>query len=50
LLTAALGKGRLSLPVATARPLADAAAALRDAVAGQAAGATVLTLDVDSGP
>jgi NADPH:quinone reductase-like Zn-dependent oxidoreductase len=39
-----LGHGRLSLHVAATRPLAEAAAALQDAVAGRASGASVLTL------
>jgi NADPH:quinone reductase-like Zn-dependent oxidoreductase len=44
-LTAALAEGLLSLAVATTLPLADAATALRGAIAGRAAGATVLTLN-----
>jgi len=39
-----LAQGRLSLHLAATRPLAQAAAALQDAVAGRAAGAIVLTL------
>src|SRR5215211_786283 len=39
-----LAHGRLSLHVAATRPLAEAAAALQDAVAGRASGASVLTL------
>jgi NADPH:quinone reductase-like Zn-dependent oxidoreductase len=39
-----LSQGRLSLHVAAARPLAQAATALQDAVAGRAAGAIVLML------
>jgi NADPH:quinone reductase-like Zn-dependent oxidoreductase len=42
---AALAAGRLVLPIATTRPLAEAAAALESAVAGRSAGATALTLD-----
>jgi hypothetical protein len=43
-LVAALAQGRLSLHVAAARPLAQAATALQDAVAGHALGASVLML------
>ena len=43
-LVAALAEGLLSLPVATTRPLAEAAAALQDTVDGRASGATVLML------
>jgi NADPH:quinone reductase-like Zn-dependent oxidoreductase len=39
-----LAHGRLSLHVAATRPLAQAASALRDAVAGRASGASVLIL------
>jgi NADPH:quinone reductase-like Zn-dependent oxidoreductase len=39
-----LAHGRLSLHVAATRPLAQAATALQDAVAGRASGASVLTL------
>jgi NADPH:quinone reductase-like Zn-dependent oxidoreductase len=39
-----LAHGRLSLHVAATRPLAQAATALQDAVAGRVAGASVLTL------
>src|SRR5215216_3416686 len=39
-----LGHGRLSLHVAATRPLAQAATALQDAVAGRVAGASVLML------
>jgi NADPH:quinone reductase-like Zn-dependent oxidoreductase len=39
-----LAHGRLSLHVAATRPLAQAATALQDAVAGRARGASVLTL------
>ena len=42
-LAAELANGSLSLHVAATRPLAEAAAALEDVVAGGAAGATVLT-------
>jgi NADPH:quinone reductase-like Zn-dependent oxidoreductase len=42
-LAAELANGSLSLHVAATRPLAEAAAALEDVVAGRAAGATVLT-------
>jgi NADPH:quinone reductase-like Zn-dependent oxidoreductase len=42
-LAAALGEGLLSLRVAATLPLAEAAAALEDVVAGRAAGAEVLT-------
>jgi NADPH:quinone reductase-like Zn-dependent oxidoreductase len=44
-LTAALAKGLLSLRVAATLPLAEAAAALEDVVAGRAPGAKVLTLE-----
>jgi NADPH:quinone reductase-like Zn-dependent oxidoreductase len=44
-LVAALADGVLSLHVAATLPLAEAAAALEDVVAGRAAGATVLTLE-----
>ena len=37
-----LAQGRLSVPVAATRPLAQAATALQDAVAGRASGASVL--------
>ena len=43
-LVAALADGRLSLHVAARRPLAQAATALQDAVAGRASGASVLML------
>ena len=39
-----LAQGRLSLHLAATRPLAQAATALQDAVAGRASGASVLTL------
>jgi len=39
-----LAQGRLSLHVAATRPLAQAATALQDAVAGRASGASVLML------
>ena len=39
-----LAQGLLSLHVAATRPLAQAATALQDAVAGRASGASVLTL------
>jgi NADPH:quinone reductase-like Zn-dependent oxidoreductase len=42
-LAAELANGSLSLHVAATRPLAEAAAALEDVLAGRAAGATVLT-------
>jgi NADPH:quinone reductase-like Zn-dependent oxidoreductase len=44
-LVAALADETLSLHVAATRPLAEAAAALQDAVTGRSKGATVLTLD-----
>jgi NADPH:quinone reductase-like Zn-dependent oxidoreductase len=44
-LAAALGEGLLSLHVAATLPLAEAATALKGAVAGRVAGATVLTLE-----
>jgi NADPH:quinone reductase-like Zn-dependent oxidoreductase len=44
-LVAALANGQLSLGVAATRPLAEAATALQDAVAGRVAGASVLTLE-----
>jgi NADPH:quinone reductase-like Zn-dependent oxidoreductase len=44
-LASALAEGLLSLQVGVNLPLAEAAAALEGAVAGRAAGATVLTLD-----
>jgi NADPH:quinone reductase-like Zn-dependent oxidoreductase len=47
-LTEALSEGVLSLPIATTLPLVEAATALRGAIAGRAAGATVLTLDAIS--
>jgi hypothetical protein len=40
-----LAQGLLSLRVAATRPLAEAAAALQDAVAGRVAGASVLMLE-----
>jgi NADPH:quinone reductase-like Zn-dependent oxidoreductase len=40
-----LAQGQLSLPVAATLPLGEAATALTSAVAGRAAGATVLTLE-----
>jgi NADPH:quinone reductase-like Zn-dependent oxidoreductase len=43
-LVEALAQGRLSLHVAAARPLAQAATALEDAVAGRTSGASVLML------
>jgi NADPH:quinone reductase-like Zn-dependent oxidoreductase len=43
-LVATLAQGRLSVPVAATRPLAEAATALRDAVAARARGASVLML------
>ena len=49
-LAEALEDGRLSLEVGPRFALADAATALRRAVAGRASGATVLTFDQDSGP
>ena len=48
-LVATLAQGLLSLHVAATRPLAEAATALQGAVAGRAAGASVLTLvDISS--
>jgi NADPH:quinone reductase-like Zn-dependent oxidoreductase len=44
-LVATLAQGQLSLRVAATLPLAEAATALRSAVAGRAAGASVLTLE-----
>jgi NADPH:quinone reductase-like Zn-dependent oxidoreductase len=44
-LVARLAQGRLSLHVAATRPLAQAATALQDAVAGRVAGASVLMLE-----
>ena len=44
-LVATLAQGLLSLHVAATLPLAEAATALRSAVAGRAAGASVLTLE-----
>jgi NADPH:quinone reductase-like Zn-dependent oxidoreductase len=44
-LVATLTQGQLSLRVAATLPLAEAATALRSAVAGRAAGASVLTLE-----
>ena len=44
-LVGALAEGELMLQVATTLPLAEAARALESAVAGRAAGATVLTLE-----
>jgi NADPH:quinone reductase-like Zn-dependent oxidoreductase len=44
-LVATLAQGQLSLRVAATLPLAEAATALRNAVAGRAAGASVLTLE-----
>jgi hypothetical protein len=44
-LVATLAQGLLSLRVAATRPLAEAASALQDAVAGRALGASVLMLE-----
>jgi NADPH:quinone reductase-like Zn-dependent oxidoreductase len=44
-LAAALAEGLLSLHVAATVPLAEAAAALKHAVAGRAGGAIVLTIE-----
>ena len=49
-LVAALADGQLSLHVAATLPLTDAATALRSAVAGHAAGATVLALEQSPEP
>jgi NADPH:quinone reductase-like Zn-dependent oxidoreductase len=49
-LVAALADGLLSLQVAATLPLAQAATALQGAVAGRAAGATVLTLEQSPEP
>jgi NADPH:quinone reductase-like Zn-dependent oxidoreductase len=44
-LVATLAQGQLSLRVAATHPLAEAATALRNAVAGRVAGGSVLTLE-----